>query len=944
MPRNSGSRTGMRRVSCDEFIGLIEFVYRDFYGNGEEAQAKLAELLHSSTLEGTCAAPLKDLCTRLAQKVQAPKRYKKERAGCLRRLLRAAQHAAGGDLRVAPPRDVKGFRSRCLFILRALTSSARETATHHRLPFPALKLERASGFLYLVYDDETPNTTEPGPNDLIDEPHDAGLMSAVALTLHWKGPRGEAFDHCADGFSDLLASAEVPNILQQRFNRFAWIIRAASRSEILRHLDMVLWRILHPALPIPGPPDPQGRLTIAVHVLALDQPFLSQDPTTNLDVVCRIADRSFSPYATRFDPPPDEESRQGDNRLEVLVTGEVEHLLRHRYSFEPIGEIESKSAGGDPISEIVCRAWSRTFLRHPNEKTDAIRGPANAQGRVIKYSVTSDIQGQWHSHALIHTLEEDEPNAIILHWQCALHRKTDLLSTVVESLRHHVRLNRKSHFVDASKEVTFDPQTTIEDWLDQHLSKGPNAQQSRKCLMTLLLGSPHDRDYAGIVDHLLDVLGRLARPVWIVVENLHHADELVEQVIERVDSVPDESKLELFTVGTDQDGIPVTNIPVPANSRLDSEDDLREVLEIAAVLGWDFPLSWLRRCWLRLEDGRDIAKFRSLFQRACVRGILQYCGMLTDHRDKRSRYREVKWSRVEDFQQFCAELDDAKTRQIVREFSRALSELHFGSSTDPLEIFSSIRCKARVFRILQSRPQEIVQPPCFMALGWLHLAKRARSGAGTGEAVSRLRWAREWAEKIEDQRIAALGELRLQIAADSLAIFGPCLQQTDASEALRYAVDVERETRRASHERPKELRWALERAVWACTTWHGNLRDAEERARKLLNLAREDRRTDLEFEAYHALSVTQFGLGDLKACLDSALAGLASRTVPDSNEPGLFGRHDGRVCCRIFKALPLLLMDSTAASSAIKDAIDFASSDIQMLVIAHAYAAMFEVL
>lgn len=994
MLQDSGTSTGTRDAKGGEFLQFLGDVIAAASPNSD-----VPELQDLNAAIKRADESHVDLLTALRPLVSAIGKFKyKEATGILATLVEAAHETIDRPLRFTSAIvDVNGYRSKCKNTLEVLHECLAKGSSPPRGMFQLavaslVNSEQASENstqFKLVYSEGSPVEAQSvtAPEQL--SPSVGRTANIIAISANIPAA---AETHRA---AIIKALDEVLYVEHREEKRAGWVVRcnpflwaAAVDSEkvLIDVLDETLRKICSVVDDFTAdrlPRTKEGRVIVALHLLRSIELIDEPGDTTGIwpesvSIASRLSQGEFRDYDLAFtDTKSEKRSVIEDLPSCVLVTGDVQHLLRNRYSFEPVGEFITAAGQEAAREDIIFRIWSRILSTDNVSQEVAVQArlligeTLNETNRVARFPVGSDVSGQGASQFFIQELDRQAPDALILHWQCTELRKTDLLTPVAESLRPLISLNRRSRFHRTQEDMCFDPLKAIADWVNDQMGQIESRDTSVACLTSLLVGSSDDKAFEKVVPRLFDFFTMIKQPLRIVVENGHHADELMTRLIAMFgNSLPKQANVRLFVLEVPQEQSGKLSGPAieqPSAIRSASHqrqlpvEEQRYLLSIAAVLGWDFPLSWLRNCWMNLTN-RPVAEFREYFDALLRAGILQHCGMLTDIEDPSRRYREVKWGPVDAFHEFQRNLDERDIAAVVAVFSKVLHEKHLGKPGEPVNLLQKIRCKIRVFRILQIQPAKIIQAQLVMARAWLLVGNRAFCAGATGEAMRRLICARTWASHIKAARSSEESKLSIEIATSLMRArierreFS--LENHDVEKDVEYSRQIQQELGDSPFGWSEEF-FALDRAIWAHAIWFSKLSLAEVSARQMHNGAQTAKRLDLQFEGDHALAVTLFSMGKLQECFDHAAHGRGfcislPKFKPDSNQSHLFGNHDGRVCCKLFVALCRLIAPGVSGGPdeelpAIDDlakALKFAAgqTDPLTLRIANSYGGLFHLL
>lgn len=651
----------------------------------------------------------------------------------------------------------------------------------------------------------------------------------------------------------------------------------------------------------------------------------------------KIVERNFEEYEGALPDSP-------NHAPIVLVTENVQRMLWHRFSFEPVGEekANTKSEAKSPTRPVVFRAWSSIspaivpqnvqdlVEKYTHDDTLNIEGK-NKIVRIPVQFATCEQDVQDVARALIYRLEDSlapliHQRDVILHWQCTAERSTDLLRPVDESIGVLAGFIRRSRFKREEAQQDFDVDAVVADMLNNYV--GPETcEKIAPTIKALLLGGQAETDFQEVLPHLVELLKAPPGRVRVVVECADRADELLVDLIERLGkNMPGWRDFRLYAVSSPKiwHELPPTLTKKLNVAAEKFPQDAAFLLEIAAVLGSDFRLTWLIDCWLGLNPGApdSMRAFDAAFE-ACLRlGMLQFCDSLIERSGGTQFLPQLKWvGRA--WQEFFRHSGGPKfPPQVIRQFAADLARIE----CDRSERIPVLRLKTRIFDILDLGRDRVATAPRFMADLGLLLGKRARRAGAHQEAVRRLAAALEWEKKIQPRSASAKVGLyiatELLLAKSSKQDF-PSIDGLATDKYVSSVID-DLESMPPKGMDEIESHFALIRLCWSYEIWFANLARAVKLANSMQRLASylPEQSKHLQFEASHALCVTLFAVGELSQTQEHAKRGteycIDTRHFVPKN-PTLFGSHDGRVCCKLFIGICDLLINGLPGHQSAKE-------------------------
>jgi hypothetical protein len=655
----------------------------------------------------------------------------------------------------------------------------------------------------------------------------------------------------------------------------------------------------------------------------------------------------------------------------VLVGRRMFRRIRHRFYCEPIDDLEQEA-----VYRVwgPAQAWSGLRKRERTAVEGAV-GDLIGLKPVHWFAVEGASEACLLAHRIIHCTQRRWPDATIMRWECHESRSHDLLHPIVESLRDLLNLNRRSPGVDLERE--------IRNWtLERVICTADQVAQITKRLSGLLLGSENDDPFhqlLGYLSFLMRANTGEGAPQVLLVENLQWADELTQKLLAKIvaELRPHSHFILIGVAGTRKrdwavpelaphiDGSMISLQLPPARLQEMPEDvradrDQIHLLRIAGVLGWDFPRIWLRNLWIQLTgrqathpEALKLAKadFERLLEPLLRAGILRYSGRTAAIGDRCIRYREVKFTAPHIFEAISAQISDDFRTRVVLCFRDLLKEKYLQNTDDGTRF---VRRKVVVCDLLSQLPADSLQPYDEFVKLWLLVARRALRADAFSEARRRLACARKL---LFDESAASDAQPVLRIAdvklvADAMVLYLRVMANLlPKKEDIEFVAKARAVKAKLPFNRETLSRWfAFSRGLWQWFQRWGSLVDAEAAAQELFQhvVSLPERRYDLELEATHMLAVTLFSRGDLVACLEAATHGKhlceLGPQFPHFNESFLFGSHDGAVCCKIMRAIALLLLtgDHKTSMEEARRARQYAdeSGHLATRVIARGYQAM----
>lgn len=634
----------------------------------------------------------------------------------------------------------------------------------------------------------------------------------------------------------------------------------------------------------------------------------------------------------------------------ILVSSSAYELLRHRFTFEPVGE-----RSGAP----VYRLWAEMQLAD-SESSSKVRDAAYSCKRFVDLPVegpNAEQAVQDQARSLVNLLAEEDEPGIVLHWQCTHDRRTDILRPIDESLGHLLGMTFRTEFKggSAAGSQPVDFQKRVRSFLEGWVGAEQCEQHSR-VLISLLAGGDDREDFENVVPAISALLMNLAlsQKVRVVIEATAEPDELVLKLRDFLrDDLPRNANIQLFHVWCSSSS---PECPPTVGDR--TNDDTSLLLQIAAVLGTDFQLAWLESCWKTIakENHGDLQnRFDRALDESLLRGSLQFCDSLVtqilDARKTEAQYqsiRQVKWVNRSNHNSIDADFQ----HQVVAAFWDSFRST---TSQEPPSV-SSLRLKARTFDILNSSINfaELRKrvDPIFMAELALCLGHRARAAGAPVEARDRLHRGIAWWKLATEQQRKSHYHIGRNLAQASLELWSEDRSGEKAEDDPGFALadeclsDIPHDDLCDSNS--ARIWFSLARSAWSIQNWSGPLTEAERHAKTMYSIA-EHIKGGTQLEAWHALAVTQFAQGNLNECKSSARDGVDyCRTTAHlrSNDEHIFGSHDGRACCKALAGLCDIIKTGRDTDKLVEEAVTFAKNlgNKETYRVACGYKAMSELI
>ena len=658
------------------------------------------------------------------------------------------------------------------------------------------------------------------------------------------------------------------------------------------------------------------------------------------DALIQISDESENAYEERLRPD------------DILVTRRVFRRIRHRYYSELVQERPSLGS--------VYRIWSPA-CKWANVADASYPAIDKKIGELLDqdeqwFKTADESSARMVSHRAIRYLERQRPGTTILRWECHCSRKFDLLHPVVESFRDLLELNRRS-CNRALPEL-------IESWIDQKIVY---PQQFRVAFVdkikSLLLGDEKCGDFRDIVDALAVVLRN--RPpegsqLAVVVENLHQADELTQQLVAEIMRDPVKSQLMVISVcggksipwrnaeledGFDQakhmGDLPKSNEVKSLLHKFQSDSNIRDLLRIAQVFGWDCPRAWLSHVWTKTTGGtpQDFTEALLPLLRA---GILRYSGLMPGI-DQSKRFRELKFTSVQAFDLIKQWVDEDFRGQVVKHCLDSII-CHLEN-----QAIGTLPRKPLVCNLISTAKIEHIQGHLseFINL-WLLIGRRAEMSGALTESRRRL----DNAVRLLIASGKEAPEVRLadeKLTCEVIGLYVRVLAELEPrSEDEASVIEAGQISDRLADSTDLRLeRFALSRALWSWHHHRGKLATAASIADCLQRDVDsfEIDRDDLRLEVDHLQALTSFSIGNLAQCREVAEEGkrLCEKTHRSRHfdDSPIFGGYDGAAVCKVIRAI-LLLLENDSYEEASKQVMAYAdgTQDKATRLIARSYVAL----
>lgn len=249
-----------------------------------------------------------------------------------------------------------------------------------------------------------------------------------------------------------------------------------------------------------------------------------------------------------------------------------------------------------------------------------------------------------------------------------------------------------------------------------------------------------------------------------------------------------------------------------------------------------------------------------------------------------------------------------------------------GVAYDRLPQRERLRLHRRVAEtLLQHFPQKVEDEPEVLAhhwteagdcpeavTWWLRAGRHASQRGDYREARRHLERGLQLSEGLGDASLRLERELALRLA------LGPVLITTQGAGTPEVVALYRRSLELCAVTPPSPLHFIAHWGWWRITMDH---RTGQERADRLIVLARDLKQPDLEVQAHHCQWATLYMMGRHEQCLSHAEAGLALyEPSRDSVHSGLYGGHDAKVCALGESALSLWMTGAYARADERADA------------------------
>ena len=376
--------------------------------------------------------------------------------------------------------------------------------------------------------------------------------------------------------------------------------------------------------------------------------------------------------------------------------------------------------------------------------------------------------------------------------------------------------------------------------------------------------------------------------------------ETVAAIVAKTDGVPlfveELTKSVIEAAGEDSAAVPAT-LKDSLTARLDRLGEAREVAQIAAVVGRQFPLAILDAVMPRRGAALEAA-LASLVAagillpegRGVERGFSFKHALLRD-----AAYESLLLVRRREWHERTARTVEQRFPELAASEPEVLA-YHFGEAG-------------------------LAGPACDYRM---RAGDRAVARSAYQEAVAHFSAGLKAAAALPDAADRARRQLGFLLKLGSALMVGRGLQSAEAEDANRRAAELAE----AIHDRPAAFRakWGL----WLNANVRRKTSLARDRASELVALAQSSGDGDLLLEAYHCQWSTAFFRGDVAATLDNSRIGIETYNMKRHGHLGpAFGGHDPGVCADVCAAMALQMSgeaeqaaNSIARGLALAEALD----------------------
>ncbi|HET6882529.1 MAG TPA: hypothetical protein VFI31_20350, partial [Pirellulales bacterium] len=588
----------------------------------------------------------------------------------------------------------------------------------------------------------------------------------------------------------------------------------------------------------------------------------------------------------------------------LLVTAQVERIIRHWYSCEPVGVIDDTT---------VHRVWCRTAALRDNEIDNYVdsRLPDGECAPIVDVDV-SDEQAALAAQSAVPYSASIDTNVLL--WRCDRNRKFDLLTPVTESLRDLFDLrdystdsikSRINDFSESAVELlelarwTWTGGEKLVNPVSAGYGQQPQEISGIDQLRSLLIGSKFDGNFRNIVNVLYNLLFHFNKhDLRIVVSNPQHADELTARLLKLLMDAakgrhltllakPSEKTAKLTIVLCGQHGFGRSTEVLPFEwSKAGEQDDPhrtpeefpkvvidRLLLQIASVLGVSFLRDWLRRVAKRMGVSDD--GFRLALARLVEAGVLRYSGYLRDPGEEKRRFRELSFSSSSVFETIRGSVEQQDQNEVRQAFLAEVLDKIVNHGID------TVRHKIRVCEILggtaNGRGTEDIVKALLGEVGakalaelWWMAGSRARHAGAPIEAMKRLMNASHLIRAFNLQQNATTRRLALRVLVHRVAVCEDRIAESDDPDSMQQAKrDAMQQLEDARQSRitfgkandldldEENGLFALHRRCWSYHNRHGSLSEAKDWAQSLLDRSNSGVFSDnrLKLELRHILCV-----------------------------------------------------------------------------------------